>query len=507
MNKFFLTLLINILILSVFVTRLKAQATYQEPYRPQVHFSPLAHWMNDPNGMVYYKGVYHLFYQYFPGASHWGPMHWGHAISKDLVHWDQKPIALYPDSLGFIFSGSAVADIHNTSGFGKNGQVPLVAIFTSHNAKGEQAGRNDFQNQSIAYSLDEGKTWTKYANNPVVKNPGIRDFRDPKVTWYEAGKKWIMVLATQDHVTFYASKNLKEWVKESEFGKELGSHGGVWECPDLFQLEYNGKPIWVLTVSMNPGAPNGGSGTQYFTGTFNGHQFVTDQKSTKWMDYGMDNYAGVTWSNTGKRVISLGWMSNWLYAGVVPTENWRGATTVPRDISILKLKNDYYLTAKPVRELEILNDKKLALENVKADQLDLNQKIGGFSSLGRLSFSAKTLTSFSIILSNDAGENVVIGYDQDQHQYYTDRTHYGKTDFEKSFGGKAIAPRIAEKDGLDITLIFDKASVELFAEKGLTAMTEIFFPNQPFNHIQLKTPAGYIIDKLEWNNLNSIWKK
>jgi fructan beta-fructosidase len=206
-------------------------------------------------------------------------------------------------------------------------------------------------------------------------------------------------------------------------------------------------------------------------------------------------------------VISLGWMSNWLYAGIVPTENWRGATTVPREISLLKLNNDYYLTAKPVKELAILNDKKLVFENVKADQFNLNQQIGGFSSPGRLSFSAKTLVGFSVILSNDAGENVVIGYDEVLHQYYIDRTHSGKTDFEKSFGGKAIAPRITEKGGLDITLIFDKASIELFADKGLTVMTEIFFPNQPFNHIQLKTPAGFIVDKLEWNNLNSIWKK
>ena len=221
-------------------------------------------------------------------------MHWGHATSKDLIHWQHLPIALYPDTLGYIFSGSAVVDVNNTSGFGKDGKVPLVAIFTQHDPKGAKAHRNDFQNQSIAYSLDEGKTWTKYGDNPVVKNPGIRDFRDPKVNWFEPDKKWIMTLATRDRITFFSSRNLREWTKESEFGENLGAHGGVWECPDLFTLNYGGKDIWILLVSVNPGGPNGGSATQYFTGTFDGHQFTSFQTDTRWIDYGPDDYAGVT---------------------------------------------------------------------------------------------------------------------------------------------------------------------------------------------------------------------
>ena len=288
-----------------------APAANTEQHRPQFHFSPAAHWMNDPNGMVYYKGTYHLFYQYHPASSIWGPMHWGHATSKDMVHWQEQPIALYPDSLGWIFSGSTVVDVNNTSGFGKNGQPPLVAIFTHHNSVLEKQKSDKFQYQSLAYSVDEGKTWIKYAGNPVLPNPGITDFRDPKVRWYEAGKKWIMTLATKDRVTFYSSPDLKKWTKESEFGSDLGAHGGVWECPDLFPLNHNGKTVWTLLVSINPGGPNGGSATQYFVGDFDGKTFKPYSTQTKWMDYGTDNYAGVTFSNTGNRTVLIGWMSNW----------------------------------------------------------------------------------------------------------------------------------------------------------------------------------------------------
>ena len=239
-------------------------------FRLRLHFSPAAHWINDPNGMVYVDGVYHLYFQYHPYSSVWGPMHWGHATSKDLISWKEESVALYPDSLGYIFSGSAVLDINNTSGFGKNGKAPLVAIFTHHNSKTEKE-RIDFQTQSIAYSNDNGFTYTKFSGNPVVKNPGIADFRDPKVIWHAATKKWIMTLATKDCVTFYSSPDLKNWTKESSFGKTAGAHGGVWECPDLIEMEFNEMKKWVLLVSINPGAPNGGSATQYFVGDFDGH--------------------------------------------------------------------------------------------------------------------------------------------------------------------------------------------------------------------------------------------
>jgi fructan beta-fructosidase len=325
-----ITLLATILLYSCSQTNQNQADTKPEQYRPQFHFSPKAHWINDPNGMIYYKGTYHLFYQYHPESSVWGPMHWGHTTSKDMVHWEEQPIALYPDSLGYIFSGSAVVDVNNTSGFGKNGQVPLVAIFTHHNPKLEKIKPEQTQYQSLAYSLDEGKTWTKYARNPVLKNPGITDFRDPKVRWYEPKKKWILTLAAKDRVAIYSSPDLKTWSKESDFGSDAGAHGGVWECPDLFPLKHNGKDVWVLIVNINPGGPNKGSAAQYFLGDFDGKNFKAYSKQTKWLDYGTDNYAGVTFSNTGDRTILMGWMNNWQYAREVPTPNWRGATTVPR---------------------------------------------------------------------------------------------------------------------------------------------------------------------------------
>ncbi len=256
------------------------EAAYEEQYRPQFHFSPPTQWMNDPNGMVYYEGEYHLFYQYHPYSNVWGPMHWGHAVSKDLVQWENLPIAIYPDdSLGTIFSGSAVVDWDNTSGLGENGEPPLVAIFTLHDSIGERVTRtNTFQTQGIAYSNDKGRTWTHYEGNPVIQNPGIRDFRDPKVSWHEESEQWVMVLAARDRIMFYTSPNLKEWTLASEFGADLGAHGGVWECPDLFELSVQGTSAsrWVLLVSINPGGPNGGSATQYFIGDFDGHRFTLD---------------------------------------------------------------------------------------------------------------------------------------------------------------------------------------------------------------------------------------
>jgi fructan beta-fructosidase len=501
-------LLLTLLIAAV--TTLKAQTKtgeyYTEPHRPQIHFSPEAHWMNDPNGMVYYKGIYHLFYQYYPNGTKWGPMHWGHATSKDLVHWQHQPIALYPDSLGYIFSGSAVVDVNNTSGFGKNGKTPLVAIFTHHDPKGEKAGSNTFQNQSIAYSLDEGKTWTKYANNPVLKNPGIKDFRDPKVSWNEAAKRWIMTLATLDHITFYSSPNLKEWTKESEFGKEFGAHGGVWECPDLFPLNYNGKRVWILIVNLNPGGPNGGSATQYFTGVFDGHTFTPYQTDTRWIDYGPDEYAGITYSNTGDRKIFLGWMSNWQYADRVPTEKWRSAMTVPRDLGLEKIGEKYLVTSRPSSEVNVLNSKGTVLQNIAATNLNLSKKTGKLYGPARLSIAADKLESFTITLSNDAGEKVLIGYDKTSNNYYIDRTNSGNVSFEKGFAARHTAPRFSTKPQMDMTLIIDNASVELFSDNGLSVMTAIYFPNSLLSNINFSSSGGFKINELTYNNMKSIWR-
>ncbi len=478
---------------------------YNEPHRPKIHFSPRAHWMNDPNGMVFSNGTYHLFYQYNPDSSVWGPMHWGHATSTDLAHWQEQPIALFPDSLGTIFSGSAVADRNNTSGFGKDGKPPLVAIFTQHNPEGAKAKRLDFQNQSLAYSLDEGKTWTKYSGNPVVKNPGIRDFRDPKVTWFEESKRWIMTLATSDHITFYSSPDLKAWTKESEFGKGLGAHGGVWECPDLFPLGHDGQKVWVLVVNLNPGGPNEGSATQYFTGNFNGRVFTTDQSTTKWIDYGPDEYAGITWSNTGDRKIFLGWMTNWMYAEKVPTQKWRSAMTIPRELALEKTDSGYLVASKPVQELEKLADKTDDMKDIDAASYDLTGKAGKLTGPARIDLTADTLKSFNVTLSNKSGEKVDIGYDNSGNRYFIDRTRSGKVDFNKQFAARHTAPRFTTKPGTDMTLVIDDASVELFADGGLTVMTAVFFPNTPYTDVHITSSNGLHLKSLRFSKLKSIW--
>ena len=478
---------------------------YNEQYRPQIHFSPQAHWMNDPNGMVYNDGIYHLFFQYYPDSTVWGPMHWGHATSTDLIHWQQQPVALYPDSLGYIFSGSAVVDKNNTSGFGKNGVVPLVAIFTHHDPVSEKAGRNNFQNQSIAYSLDNGKTWTKYAENPVLKNPGITDFRDPKVMWYQPEKKWVMTLAVKDHISFYSSPDLKNWKEESEFGKDIGAHGGVWECPDLFTLNDNGKEVWVLIVNLNPGGPNGGSATQYFIGDFDGKTFTTDNTNTKWLDYGPDEYAGITWNNTGDRKIFLGWMSNWLYANVVPTVTWRNAMTVPRELKLKHAGNDIFISSEPVMELNKIESKPLVLNNINVDKsFDLSSKIKTTFPC-KLDASFNKANNFYIVLSNDAGEKLLIGYNKDHNRYFIDRTQSGKTDFQKDFAAQHVAPRLSNADAMHVSLIIDVSSVELFADDGLSVMTEVFFPTKPYNHISIESAENIVINKLQYSTLKSVW--
>lgn len=499
----------TIFILAFFISTVSshAQQAYKEMHRPQVHFSPRAKWTNDPNGMVYYNGIYHLFYQYYPDSTIWGPMHWGHATSKDLMHWQEQPIALYPDSLGYIFSGSAVVDKNNTSGFGKNGRPPLVAIFTHHDPKGEKEGRNNFQNQSIAYSLDNGKSWTKYAGNPVLKNPGITDFRDPKVMWYEPQQKWIMTLATKDQITFYSSRDLKNWKKESEFGAALGAHGGVWECPDLFTLDDHGKKVWVLVVNLNPGGPNGGSATQYFIGKFDGNKFTPVHTDTRWLDYGPDEYAGITWSNTGNRKIFLGWMSNWLYANVVPTSIWRNAMTIPRELKLKHAGKDMYVASEPVAEFNVIGTKAVSLQNVQVESsFDVASKTGKVSLPVRLDLDLEKPNDFSVVLSNDAGEEVTIGYDKKQKQYFIDRTKSGKTNFQKDFAARSVAPRISATDNMDLSLVIDASSVELFADSGLTVMTAIFFPTEPYNHLHIQSRGRTTIKKLTYNKLKSIWE-
>jgi fructan beta-fructosidase len=462
-----------------------AKLTNESLYRPRFHYTPAKGWMNDPNGMIFLNGQYHLFFQHYPDGTVWGPMHWGHATSSDLVQWKEQPIALYPDSIGMIFSGSAVLDKNNTSGLGFGGVAPLVAIYTQHNMPGEKAGRNDFQNQSIAYSLDEGKTWTKYAGNPVLKTPNLKDFRDPKVIWHEPTQKWIMSLAVADHVEFYSAPNLINWTKESEIGKNLFAHGGVWECPDLLSFNHFGKTVWVLLVSMNPGGPNGGSATQYIVGDFDGHEFKPYTTDIKWMDYGPDNYAGVTFSNLGGRNILIGWMSNWNYANVVPTEKWRSAMTVPRELSLVKQasnSNEFLLLSTPVKELKNAFVQIMSKENVIPNRIDIKDI---------------KATHFEIILSNTYNEKLIIGYHADKKQFYIDRTNAGVSNFNQGFAAVAVAPRLTlSNDYMDLSILLDKTSIELFADGGRTVMTALFFPTFPYTKWEIKSkekiPASYM---------------
>ena len=479
-----------------------------EKYRPLIHFTPKSNWMNDPNGMVYQNGVYHLFYQHNPNAAVWGPMHWGHATSKDLINWQHEPIAIYPDDLGTIFSGSAVYDKDNTSGLGMDGKAPLVAIYTQHDEKAIKAGRNDFQNQSIAYSLDDGKTWVKYSDNPVLRSSASPDFRDPKVMWHEPSKRWIMSLAVADHLNFYSSTNLKVWNRESEFGLNNGAHGGVWECPDLISFQYEGKTIWVLIVNINPGGPNKGSGTQYFVGDFDGHQFKPYSNDTKWLDFGPDNYAGVTWSNVADRNILAGWMSNWLYANIVPTETWRSGLTIPRELGIGKHSGEYYVTSNPVKELVGIQSSLLSFKDVDLSKgFDLMKRAKNASIPCQIDLQLLKVNNVELILSNPNGEELLVGFNKERNEYYIDRSKSGKTDFHQDFAGVFRAPRISSDNKLSMSLLIDQTSVEVFADGGLSVMTGIFFPTVPFNKIMLRSNDGAVVNEIQYRGLKSILGK
>lgn len=335
----------------------ESKSIFTEEFRPQQHFTPAAQWINDPNGLLYYKGKYHLFFQHNPSGILWGNMSWGHSVSSDLQTWEHLPVAISCTETTGIFSGSAVVDFNNTSGFGSLGNPPLIAIYTVHQNDGSN------QSQHIAYSLDEGLTWVKYADNPVL-DLGMKDFRDPKVSWNSFTNKWLMTIAKplEYKIAFFQSDDLKKWEHLSDFGP-LGATGGCWECPDLIPLTTpklnlsSGDAKWVLLVSLNPGGVAGGSGTQYFIGDWDGKNFTTDQEETKWIDYGRDNYAGVTFSNTpDNRKIFLAWMSNWDYAAKLPSPIWRGSMTLPRELSLVNYRGELQLSSLPIKELQLPTD-------------------------------------------------------------------------------------------------------------------------------------------------------
>lgn len=459
----------------------KFEVAYDEPFRPGYHFSPEYGWMNDPNGLVYLDGEYHLFYQYNPYGNMWGNMHWGHAVSTDLTSWTYLAPALAGDELGEIFSGSAVIDSANTAGFGKNA---MIAIYTSN-------GKT--QTQSIAYSIDKGRTFIKYDKNPVLPNPGIKDFRDPKVSWHKASKQWVMALATQQTITFYGSPDLKSWTKLSEFGNETGAHGGVWECPDIFPLIYNGKTKWVLLVSINPGGPNGGSATQYFIGDFDGKTFQADPLPYPlWIDYGRDNYAGVTWNNlmNDNRRIFIGWMSNWDYANNVPSKNFRNAMTLPRELKLAHNGKHLVLANLPAAEITNLRGKSSSMSdfkvvNEKSFANVLQQYNGKFEI--ELTIHRNNAKIWGFGLSNDIGDYLNVTFDLEQHALKVDRRNTGIKDFNQKFVSEPIAP-LAKQDVYKIRLFIDKASSEIFINDGQTVMTNLIFPSQVYKNITFFTP-------------------
>jgi levanase/fructan beta-fructosidase len=483
------------------------QFSEEELYRPNFHFTPEKSWMNDPNGMFYLNGKYHLYFQYYPDDTVWGPMHWGHAISEDLISWKEQPIALFPDSLGYIFSGSAVVDHKNTSGFGKDGVTAVVAIFTYHDMVKEKKGDIDFQSQAIAYSLDEGQTWTKYAGNPVLPNSGIKDFRDPKVVWDKERNRWIMALATYEKTLFYSSVNLKDWQYLSSFGEGLGAHGGVWECPDFFKMKVDNseEEKWVLIQSLNPGHPNGGSGTQYFIGDFDGKDFLLDSSFAQdlnkseaiWLDYGRDNYAGVTWSNIPEsdgRKLFIGWMSNWDYATVVPTEKWRSTMTLARELKLQKINNSYRLESIPVKELDSFKEVIVDNSNLKFQgelMLYSNSEMILNNSVIEVELGNIGKDTYNFRLTNDNGDTIDFGLNTMDSFYYLDRRKSGATGFSEKFADKISKAAInSSSEELKVEIILDKTSIEVFYNDGETVMTEIFFLTTPFQTLELSSAGS-----------------
>ena len=460
----------------------------REKFRPTYHFSPLYGWMNDPNGMVYKDGEYHLFYQHNPYGSKWGNMHWGHAISKDLINWEHRPDAITPDALGTIFSGSAVVDTDNTAGFGAGA---IVAIYTQN---------SDRQVQSIAYSTDNGRSFTKYENNPVLTSDA-RDFRDPKVFWHKETQRWIMLLAVGQEMQIFSSSNLKDWAFESSFGEGQGAHGGVWECPDLFELPVDGtnEKKWVLLCNLNPGGPFGGSATQYFVGTFNGKEFANESPSqTKWMDWGKDHYATVTWSDApDNRRIAIAWMSNWQYANDVPTSQYRSPNSVPRDLGLFTVDGETYLQSAPSPELLALRDASKKRSFKVNGTRTIKEMIPGNDGAYEIELTIENQHAdvIGFRLYNDKGEEVDMQYDMKEKKFSMDRRKSGKVSFNENFPMLTWTAIESGKDALKLRLFVDKSSVEAFGDGGRFAMTNQVFPSEPYNHIDFYSKGGaYKVD-------------
>ena len=505
--------------------------TNTDYYRPSYHFTPLYGWMNDPNGMVYKDGEYHLYFQYNPYGSKWGNMHWGHAVSKDMVHWEHLDPAIARDPVGHIFSGSSVIDKKNTAGFGKDA---IIAIYTNNSVNHDEV-------QCIAYSNDNGRTFTKYEGNPVLTPfDGLKDFRDPKVFWYEKGKCWYMIVSADKEMRLYKSKNLKKWNYVSAFGKGIGQQPCQYECPDFFQLPVNGdkkKMKWVMTMNINPGCWFGGSATEYFVGDFDGKKFTCpDANEVKWLDWGKDHYATVTFSNTGDRVLGITWMSNWQYANLTPFKQNRGANGLPRELKLYEKNGKYYISEDVAPEVYALrkDTKNVADASVAGEKMlagvAANME-GAFEIEADVTPDANGIAGIEI--SNNKRERTLIYFDMKQGKVVMDRTESGLTDFGKQavphdielawdkqlaaegkqparitnsinykndFALATWAPLSLCEDGkktYHVDIFVDKSSVELFVDGGRIAMTNLVFPVAPYENVKLYTQGG----KAEFKNL------
>ena len=489
-----------------------------EKYRPVYHHTPPYGWMNDANGLFYKDGVYHLYYQYNPFACVWGNMHWGHSTSSDMVHWEHQPVAIYRDGYGHIFSGSSVVDYGNTAGFGEGA---VVSFYTSYNTS-----REYWQTQCLAYSLDGGMTFTKYEGNPVlVPFDGIKDFRDPKVFWYEPEQKWIMIVSADKEMRFYSSKNLKEWEFMSGWGEGYGVQPRQFECPDFLPLTTaEGETKWVMIVNVNPGCFFGGSATQYFTGEFDGKTFTCDspKETVKWLDWGKDHYATVCFSNTGDRVIAVPWMSNWQYGTIVPTKYFRSANAIPRELGLFKDGGEYYVSAYPVAELSNLEKGARTVESLvvtagKPQEIKLFDSTDGAYEL-EMDVVVPATGKAGFRLRNASGNVVDMYFDASLQRFVMDRTESGLTDFAERSTTHAIenhdrrktnsmnyvndfalatwAP-MAVKGPHRLKILYDLTSLEVFIDGGRVAMTNLVFPDVPYDALEFHSDGGrFNVEKL-----------
>lgn len=479
-----------------------------EPYRPQYHFTPAAQWMNDPNGLIYYNGEYHLFYQHNPNDTVWGPMHWGHAVSTNLVNWQHLPIALYPDEVGAIFSGTAVIDWQDSTGFGKEA---MVAVFT--HADGDR------QMQSLAYSLDDGRSWTKHDGNPVLEPPNaIKNFRDPKVFWYEnddGSGHWVMAVAAGRIILFYSSNDLLSWESTGGFGLTQGATCGVWETPDLFELpiEDSQETRWVLAVAIGDCAPAGGSGIQYFVGDFDGQTFTNENDKDKvlWADFGSDFYAPQSWNEApnGRRIWA-GWMNNWRYAHEIPTSTWRGALTLPRELVLVQTAVGIRLRQEPIPELQTLRGESWSWENqtltsgtapflddVKGESFEI---VAEFAIL-----DPPTTDRFGFRLRTGSDEETVIGYAAKKQTLFVDRRHSGNVNFDPEFGQIHSATMFPEDGLIRLHIFVDRSSLEVFGHNGLISFTERIFPSEESVDIELFVDGGQVnLETLQIYSLESM---